>query len=80
MGRIILFLLAAALLTWSQDTAKQPRVPTDGVVPKDGFVPSADVAVTVAEAVLVPVYGKQTVASERPFRATLRGNIWIVER
>ncbi len=79
MKRIILFLLAAALLTWSQDTVKQPHVPNDGVVPRDGFVPNAEVAVTLAEAVLVPVYGKQTVAFERPFKASLRGNIWVVE-
>lgn len=79
MKRLILLLLAAALLIWSQDAVKQPRVPKDGVVPRDGFVPNAEVAVSVAEAVLIPVYGKQTVASERPFKATLRGNIWVVE-
>jgi hypothetical protein len=79
MKRIILLLLATALLIWSQNSGKQPRVPKDGVVPKEGFVPNAEVAVTVAEAVLAPVYGKQTIISERPFKATLRGNIWVVE-
>jgi NTF2 fold immunity protein len=79
MKRIALLLLVTALLSWSQDNLKQPSVPKDGVVPKDGFVPNAEVAVTVAEAVLVPVYGKKTVESERPFKATLRGNIWVVE-
>ena len=79
MKRITLFLLAAALSNWSQDTVKQPRVPKDGVVPKDGFVPNPEIAVTVAEAVLAPVYGRKTVASERPFKANLRGNIWVVE-
>jgi NTF2 fold immunity protein len=34
--------------------------------------------VTIAEAVLVPVYGKDVVRSERPFHAVLKGNLWIV--
>ncbi|HZS57021.1 MAG TPA: NTF2 fold immunity protein [Bryobacteraceae bacterium] len=48
------------------------------VVPKDGFVPTADVAVTIAEAVLVPVYGKQLINSERPFKAELSHDVWDV--
>jgi hypothetical protein len=79
MRRIVLSLFAAALLTWSQTAVKQPTVPKDGVVPQGGFIPDAEVAVVVAEAVLVPVYGKATVGSERPFTATLHGSIWIVE-
>ena len=78
MRRFVFFLLAAAVLTYSQDSVKQPTIPKHGFVPKGGFVPSAEVAATVAEAVLTPVYGKQTVISERPFKATLNGNIWVV--
>lgn len=48
------------------------------VVPKDGFVPTPMVAVAVAEAVLVPVYGKQQIESERPFHAKLSGDVWNV--
>jgi hypothetical protein len=35
-------------------------------------------AVQIAEAVLVPVYGKKQIDSERPFRATLKDGIWTV--
>jgi hypothetical protein len=49
-----------------------------GVVPKDGFVPNATVALAIADAVLTPVYGKKTVDSERPFKAALNGNVWTV--
>jgi hypothetical protein len=49
-----------------------------GIVPKEGFVPDAATAKAIAEAVLTPVLGKEMVASERPFRATLRKDIWIV--
>jgi hypothetical protein len=47
-------------------------------IPKDGFVPDAATAVAVAEAVLVPVYGKDKILSERPFKAVLSGDKWIV--
>jgi hypothetical protein len=49
-----------------------------GIVPKAGFVPDATTARNIAEAVLVPVYGKQAVAAERPFKATLKNDIWII--
>jgi hypothetical protein len=47
-------------------------------IPKDGYVPNAETAVKIAEAVLVPVYGEKKVISERPFTATLAGDIWTV--
>ena len=47
-------------------------------VPKDGFVPDSTTAVKIAEAVLVPVYGKEKVESERPFKAKLEDGIWTV--
>ncbi len=47
-------------------------------VPKEGFVPNAEVAVKIAEAVLIPVFGQQ-VLSERPFKARLEAEAWIVE-
>jgi hypothetical protein len=48
------------------------------VSPKEGFVPDSDTAIKIAEAVLVPVYGKTKVDSEKPFTAGLKGNVWIV--
>ena len=46
--------------------------------PKKGFVPDSITAVTIAEAVLVPVYGKDKIESERPFKATLENGVWTV--
>jgi NTF2 fold immunity protein len=48
------------------------------VAPKDGFVPDSTTAQTIAEAVLVPVYGKVLVESERPFTAILKDDVWTV--
>jgi hypothetical protein len=47
--------------------------------PKEGFVPSAETAVRVGEAVLMPVYGEKRIVGERPFKATLQGDVWTVE-
>jgi hypothetical protein len=49
-----------------------------GYVPSNGFVPTAETAISVAEAVLKPVYGKDQIESERPFKAVLNGNVWVV--
>jgi hypothetical protein len=46
--------------------------------PKKGFVPDAETAVKIAEAVLVPVYGEQDIHDERPFIATLKKDVWTV--
>jgi hypothetical protein len=55
----------------------QPTQPSS-YVPKAGFVPDAGTAVSIAEAVLTPVYGKAQIESERPFRAQLKGAVSIV--
>jgi len=46
--------------------------------PKDGYVPDSTAAVRIAEAVLVPVYGKKQIASEEPFTAKLKDDVWTV--
>jgi len=46
--------------------------------PKSGFVPNSTTAVKIAEAVLIPVYGKEKIESERPFKATLENGVWTV--
>jgi hypothetical protein len=64
-------------LTISQD--RRPQQKTHGNWPAGGYVPDAVTAVKIAEAVLVPVYGEQKIASERPFKAKLDGDVWTVD-
>jgi hypothetical protein len=45
--------------------------------PKDGFVPNAEVAKLIGEAVANGLYGAEA-TQERPFRARLRGDVWTV--
>lgn len=42
-------------------------------------VPNKETALKIAEAVLTPVYGEKMIRSERPFTATLEGDLWKVE-
>lgn len=35
-------------------------------------------AVKIGEAVLIPVYGEEKIASEKPFTATLSNDVWLV--
>ena len=49
-----------------------------GYAPPAGYVPDAKTAVNIAEAVLVPVYGKKQIESEHPFTATLKDGVWTV--
>jgi hypothetical protein len=46
--------------------------------PKRDLVPDAETAIGVAEAALIPVYGKKKVESERPFTAHLKDDVWMV--
>jgi hypothetical protein len=47
--------------------------------PKTGYVPDASTAVSIAEAVLLPLYGSKVIRQERPFRAELRNDsVWVV--
>jgi hypothetical protein len=48
-------------------------------VPEMGFVPDSQTAIRIAEAVWIPIYGEKKIASEKPFRAKLRGETWLVE-
>jgi len=46
--------------------------------PPEGYVPSSAIAVQIAEAVLIPVYGKAQIESEKPFTAKLKDGVWTV--
>lgn len=47
--------------------------------PKQGYVPDATTATRIAEAVWLPIYGKDTIDGERPFHAKRVGDLWYVE-
>ena len=61
------------LVLLSAQTASQ-----HSYVPPDGFVPDSLTAVRVAVAIWTPIYGEKQIASEKPYRAELRSNVWTV--
>ncbi|MFD2718982.1 NTF2 fold immunity protein [Hymenobacter monticola] len=70
------FLLAALVAIVTKASA---QTAPDGQVPKAGYVPNASTAVSIAEAVLLPLYGSKAIRRERPFRAELRSDsVWVV--
>jgi len=59
--------------------AKAAKKAKHSFKPKDGFVPNGAVAIHIAEAVLTPIYGPETMAKERPLTAKLKKGIWLVQ-
>jgi hypothetical protein len=76
MRRVIIAFLTVipAIATAYPQTQQVPSVR-----PKEGFVPNAETAVKVGEAVLMPVYGEEKIIGEQPFKATLQKDVWTVE-
>ena len=70
---------ALALLAMSLVAGYAQSQPELTYKPKDGYVPNAETAIKIAEAVLIPVYGEKKVLSERPFKAALHDGVWTVE-
>lgn len=47
--------------------------------PTNGFVPDEATAVRIGEAVAIAQYGEKTIATERPFKARLKQDVWTVK-
>jgi NTF2 fold immunity protein len=56
-----------------------PYPPNASYKPPKGYVPDAATAIKIAEAVWIPIYGKETLKDERPFTAQLVDGVWIVQ-
>lgn len=49
-----------------------------GYKPKNGFVPDEETAIAIAVAVWNPIYGKEIIQNEKPYKARLENGNWIV--
>ncbi len=47
--------------------------------PNEGFVPNETTAISIAVAVWTPIYGKDVISKQKPYKASLTGDTWIVE-
>lgn len=59
------------------DRSRNRAGPTER--PPNGLIPSEEVAVQVAEAVLIPLYGAERIRQQRPFKVNLSAGVWTVE-
>lgn len=50
----------------------------DSFKPPKGFIPDEKTAISVALAVLYPIFGEKTINFEKPFKATLIKGVWTV--
>ena len=46
--------------------------------PEAGYVPDAETAIAIAVAVWTPIYGREQIESEKPYKAVLIGGMWHV--
>jgi hypothetical protein len=88
--QILLTVVILAATGWSQSGRKSPTKQDEwdeayrlasvarSDRPKDGFVPSSEAAIQIAEAIASALYGERTALDERPFRARLRAGVWTV--
>ena len=67
----------ALMATVSSTLAQSP--PAHSYKPPGGYVPDAETAIKIAVAVWEPIYGREKIASQKPYMARLVGAVWIVE-
>ena len=72
MSRLLFGVLFTCLATGA--AAEPPH----GALPKEGFIPNAEVAVRIAIAVWEPIYGAANIERQKPFTATLTNGVWRV--
>jgi hypothetical protein len=54
------------------------ETPKHNIKPVNGYVPDAETAIAIAVAVWSPIYGKEKIEKEKPYKARLEGQIWHV--
>jgi hypothetical protein len=72
------WIAAVALAAAAVLVAQSARSAKEAFIPKNGFVPDAATASRIAEAVWIPIYGEKLIASEKPFKVSLHGDVWTV--
>jgi hypothetical protein len=54
------------------------KSPKHNYVPESGYVPDAVTAAKIAEAVWLPIYGKDRIEKQKPFKAELIDETWHI--
>jgi hypothetical protein len=76
MKKIFLCLAFLLLIPVLLSAAEPPK---HSYKPPQGYVPNEATAIRIAEAVLTPIYGVDTIEKEKPLIARLENETWVVE-
>lgn len=71
------FIFAAAL-TSGVGQAQSWKATHNSPVPSAGYVPDEATASAIAEAILVPIYGRPSIDRQKPFNVSLDNDVWTV--
>ena len=76
--KIISTIASLLLITASAVFICNSKKPKPSYEPPDGLVPNGEVAAQIADAIWNPIYGKNVIEAEKPFRVYLENGVWIV--
>jgi NTF2 fold immunity protein of polymorphic toxin system component len=71
--------MATFLFFLSAASATLPDMQAGARISHRNYVPDDNTAIKIAEAVLIPIYGAQQIAGERPFHAVPTAGVWKIE-
>ncbi len=77
VSSVLIMPLLGVVLALGQTPADYRSHP-DQSPPPQGWVPDEKTAITIAEAVLRPIFGEKAIRKERPLGAALDGGRWVV--
>ena len=69
---LLLLTLIFASFLYAADVQKHDYKPVAG------YIPDQDTAIKIAVAVWLPIYGKEQIEKEKPYKAKLKNGIWYV--
>ena len=69
---LLLFFLIWSTVVYASDAQKH------NYKPAMGYVPDQETAIRIAVAVWSPIYGKEQIEKEKPYKAILKNGIWYV--
>jgi hypothetical protein len=49
-----------------------------GFLPEEGFVPTPEIAVKIAETILSQIYGEKQIEEQKPFLVKMEDEVWII--
>lgn len=76
--RIIKLVVLFAILLMCAPVLYAAEAQKHNYKPASGYIPDEETAIKVAVAVWSPIYGKEQIDKEKPYKATLKDGIWYV--